>query len=223
MLAQGLVWLGLLVLSARLALPAWAVQAWQGAERAWLEHVLVSWERPKNDTRTVVVEFTLLVSDPTYGTTDRFTGSFRLLRTPTGTVLARYEVTPEVRRRGGPAPLVGLLVGQNVYLMSPEEKRATRFTVAEEQLPCFFERWLNPFIALLNREGAQSRCRLEVAKRDAWYTYLVVEPRSGRMPDYFVRGRVVLLNRGADGIPTDLPRQLWYSDGVVDSTFDIRR
>jgi hypothetical protein len=35
------------------------------------------------------------------------------------------------------------------------------------------------------------------------------------------KGRAILLNKASDAVPKDMPRQLWYTDGVKDYTFEI--
>ena len=65
-----------------------------------------------------------------------------------------------------------------------------------------------------------------MVKQDDWYTYLVVKPKNvrrfGWLPDRFQDGRVVLMNKASDTVPQDMPRQLWYTDGINDYTFEIK-
>ena len=72
----------------------------------------------------------------------------------------------------------------------------------------------------------EEQCKIEVVKQDGWYTYLAVKPkkvrRSGWFPDTFHDGRVVLMNKASDTVPQDMPRQLWYTDGINDYSFAIK-
>ena len=68
-------------------------------------------------------------------------------------------------------------------------KQAARFSVPHGEVPPVLEQWFNPFVVLLDRERAQARCRLKLVKRDAWYTYVTITPRGGRMPASFADAR----------------------------------
>jgi hypothetical protein len=88
------------------------------------------------------------------------------------------------------------------------------------------EKHWNPFVLLLDRKRAEEKCKLEIIKRDEWYTCLAVKPKQGKrtgwLPDNFLEGRVVLMNTASDRIPKDMPRQLWHTSGGREYTFTIR-
>ncbi len=95
----------------------------------------------------------------------------------------------------------------------------------------WLEEKFNPFALLLNEKHARANYRLQVTKQDENHTYLDVNPKPRKSSGGWLemridmqRGRAVFMNKDAEGVPKDMPRQLWYEGATHNSfTFDIRR
>ena len=79
----------------------------------------------------------------------------------------------------------------------------------------------------LDEKYARENYHLRVSCQDKWYTYLDIVPERQKSTRSWRanldRCRAVLMNKDGDGVPADMPRQLWYqgADGF-EFTFDIR-
>jgi hypothetical protein len=193
------------------------------------EQLFRSWEKANADTRSLVVEFTLEQTDRIRDEKHRFNGTFKMLRTKKGELLASYTLTkPDTP---GNAEFVGLLNGGALYLLRPDKKEATRFVPEDGDVRLWLEEKFNPFALLLDRNHARKEYRLNVTRQDESYTYLDIKPRprppSGAWFEWtpsFERGRAVFMNKESKAIPRDMPRQLWYQESTGNySTFEIRR
>jgi len=199
------------------------VASWaRGDDR--LDQLIESWAEAKRDTKALIVEFSLETRDTLTGKREKSDGTFRLMRTPNGEVLASYQVAKPSGTRGRWS---GLLNGGTVYLLNHDKKAAVRFErQSDDDLRRFLEEYFNPFVRLLDRKRVEESCRLEVVKQDESYTYVLVTPkqvmRSGWLPDRFHEGRAVFMRKASATVPKDMPRQLWYTNGSQDFAFDIR-
>lgn len=201
-----------------------AAGAAAGAEP--LDDLFAGWAKAQGRVESLVVEFALETKEPAFGTSDRFTGAVRLIRTRAGEVFASYERVAEGPKRQNADRWSALLNGGKVYLLNHDQKAAIRFEPARDELVPFLEKHFSPFVVLLDRKRAEAKHRLEVVKQDEWYTYLAVKPkqvkRTGWLPDNFHDGRVVLMRKDSDAIPKGMPRQLWYADGAREHLVTIK-
>jgi hypothetical protein len=185
------------------------------------EQLFRSWEKAKADTRSLVVEFTREQTSRVRGTNAKFQGTARLLRTAKGELLASYTLV-SADKPGKPA-FTGLLVGGTLYLLDPGQKMAVRIEPANGDVRLYLEENFNPCALLLDEKRARTGQRCGIGRLDQSYTYIDVNPRPSD-GGAFQRARAVFMNTDGDGVPNDMPRQLWYQDAAGDSyTFDIRR
>lgn len=191
-----------------------------------LDKLFAGWAAAQGRAESLVVEFGLETKDPIFDDPEKATGTFRLLRTEKGEVVASYEVVAEKPRGENAERFNGLLNAGRVYLLDHDNKAAVRFEFADGELNPFLEKHFNPFVVLLDREHAEAKCQLEVVKQDECYTYLAVKPkqvrRYGWFPDTFHDGGVVLMRKDSEAVPKGMPRQLWYTDGRREYRFDIK-
>jgi hypothetical protein len=178
-----------------------------------------SWQESQRGVKSLVVQFSLETKDRVFDERKKSEGTFRLVRTPKGEVFASYELTHAKAKEKNEERWSGLLNNDTVYLLNHDRKSAIRFKPTDGELLEFLEKHFNPFVQLLDRKRAQEKCQLDVVKQDEWYTYLSVKPK--QVTDNFHQGRVALMNKASEGVPKDMPRQLWYTDGVQDYTFMI--
>jgi hypothetical protein len=195
-----------------------------GADRK--DQLFATWQEAQRSTTTLVVEFTLKTWDPTFSKRHQFEGTFRLIRSPKGEVLASYEVALAKAKGDVPERSSGLLSNGKVYLLNHDKKTAIRFEPSDGDLQRFVEKYFNPFVLLLDRKRADEQCLVDVAKQDEQFTYLTVKPKavkpSGWFTDQFHEGRAILMNKASDMVPKDMPRQLWYTDGRQEYTYEIK-
>jgi hypothetical protein len=196
-----------------------------GADRQ--DQLFASWEEAQRGVTSLVVTFTLETWDPTFDVRHKADGTFRLFRTPKGELLGSYEITQPRTKGDGQVRVSGLLNNATLYLLDNDQKMALMFELTEGDLLGFLARNFNPFVLLLDRKLAEEKYHIEVIKEDKWYTYLAVNPkqvkRYGWFPDSFHEGRVVLMNKASEEVPRDMPRQLWYTDGSQEYTFEINK
>ena len=194
-----------------------------GADRK--DDLFASWQKAQRDAQSLIVEFTLTTKDPLAGNVQNAEGA-RLIRTPKGEVFASYELTQQGTKGDQPARFTGLLHEGKIYVLNYDKKTAVSFEFTDGELRPFLEKYFNPFVRLLDRRSVEEQCKIEVAKQDDWYTYVTVKPKTvrrfGWFPDMFQHGHVVLMNKASDTVPQDMPRQLWYTDGINDYTFEIK-
>jgi hypothetical protein len=188
------------------------------------DELFESWEKAQRGVRSLVVEFTLETRDPVYNTWDKTTGTLRLLRTRTGKILASYEVIAKKPKEEKPERSSGLLNGGSIYLLNHDNKHAMRFEPAGGDVRGFLETYFNPFVVLLDRKHALETFEVKVVKKDEWYTYLALKPRvkPTTWSNGFNEGRVALLNKASEGVPKDMPVQLWYADSFCQRIFKIK-
>jgi hypothetical protein len=195
-----------------------------GAERQ--DHLFASWQEAQRDVKSLVVEFTRETRDPIAEERQKAEGTFRLIRTPKGEMFASYEIVQPEAKDDKQERWSGLLHNGTVYLLNHDKKTAIRFEPADGDLWRFLEKYFNPFVLLLDQKRAGEKCQIEVVKQDEWYTHLAVKPkhvkRFGWFPDTFHEGRAVLMNKASEAVPKDMPRRLWYTDGVREYTFEIK-
>jgi hypothetical protein len=195
-----------------------------GADRQ--DQLFASWQDAQRDVKSLVVEFTLETWDTSFQAGEKAEGTFRLIRTANGDVLASCEVREPQAKGEKRERWSGLLHKGTVYLLNDDKKTAIRFEPADGDVPRFLEKHFNPFVLLIEQKRAAEKCELEVVKQDERHTYLGVKPkqvkRSGWFPDTFHEGRAVLMNEDSEEVPKDMPRQLWYTDGVREHTFQIK-
>jgi hypothetical protein len=181
--------------------------------------------RSARETRSLTVVFAVRQWDSLLKQAEEFEGLLKVRRTHDGVVLARYDYKP-VTKGAGPQAATGLLVGDDVYLLQPQDQTALRIPLGTSDKLRWLEKWFNPFVVFLNGERVRRDFRLDVTKEDQWYTYLAVTPRhpkrSGWLPDEMLQGGVAILNRGTGKIPAGAPRQLWYSNDSNQRVLEIR-
>jgi hypothetical protein len=195
-----------------------------GAGTARLDELFASWQRAQRDVRSLVVEFTEESRDHAFNQKHQSEGTLTLIRTPNGEIRASYELRPKdgTDRRFG-----GLLLGKTVIVLDHAKKKAYELPPQDEGTVLFLARWLNPFVLMLNNPRARKELELSIVGQDRWYTYLQVVPSSPWKQQMgftarWIEGRVVLMNEASRDVPKNMPRQLWYSDGTHERTFDIR-
>jgi hypothetical protein len=174
------------------------------------DELFASWEQAQRTIRSLVVEFSFERSDPNFGETEKCAGTVRLIRTPKGELFGSYELG-EKQKTGGRRLWNGLLNGGLVYLLDYDKKRAMKFDPASSDLRGFLEKYFSPFVVLLDRKHAEKNCRLQVIKQDEWYTYLSVTPKQLKRSGW-LSGRAVFMNQDSEGVPKNMPRQLWYQE-----------
>ena len=191
-----------------------------GADRK--DELFAGWEKAQRRVESLVVEFTLETKNPNFGTSEKASGTFRLIRTKTGEVFASYEGIAEKGKGEKPGRFIGLLSKGAIYILNDDKKIAIRFDPAEGKLSQFLEDHFNPFVRLLDRKRVEEECHLSVFKQDKWYTYLDLKGKPGFWGNPLV-GRIVLANDDGKAIPKGMPRQIWYADvSGCESTFDIK-
>jgi len=188
-----------------------------------LDQLFASWAEAQRDVKAIVVKFSLEARDSITGKREKSDGTFRLVRTANGEVLASYQIAELAATHDRWS---GLLNGGTVYLLNLDKKAAIRFEQqTNDDLRRFLEEYFNPVVRLLDRKRVEESCRLEVVKQDELYAYLLVTPkqvkRSGWLPDRFHEGRAVFMSKPSATVPKDMPRQLWYTNGSQDLAFDI--
>jgi hypothetical protein len=112
-----------------------------------------------------------------------------------------------------------------VYILDHDNKIAIRFEPTDGDVRGFLEKYFNPFVLLLDRERAQEKYKLEVVNQDEWYTYLTIKPKQVKRYYWFAdfyEGRAVFMNKASDSVPQDMPKQLWYTDGICEYTFETK-
>lgn len=186
-----------------------------------LDGLFSKWAEAQKDIRWLVVEFTLETWDSVWQECHQSVGTFKVLRTPKAMSFASYELrtmTPEAVKAGG------LLNGGKIYFLDHDRKAALRFTPADGDVAAFLERHFNPFVVLLDSKQVKEKHRLEVVKQDKWYTYLAITPKVTPSDSgiHCIEARAVLMNRPTENVPKNMPRQLWYADGIREYTFRIR-
>jgi hypothetical protein len=181
------------------------------------DQLFASWQEAQGSVKSLVVQFTLETTDRVFAERRKAEGTFRLIRTPKGEVYAFYEITQANSKGAKQERWSGLLNNGRVYLLHHDKKRAIPFEPTE--LRCFLEQYFNPFVLLLDQKRAREKCQVQVIKQDEWYTYLSVKPKQVQR---FQEGRAVLMNKDSDAVPKNMPRQLWYTDGGCEYTFDIK-
>jgi hypothetical protein len=186
--------------------------------------LFASWQAAQRSVKSLVVRFVLERADPVFQDQAKAQGTFRLIRTPEGKLLASYEVGPWDTDKALKERCSGLLNDGAVYVLSHDKKTAVRFEAGDHDPLPFLANHFLPFVWLLDRKRAQEECHVEVVGQDEWYTYLRLQPRRANRGIWragFPNARAVLTNRDSDGIPKDMPRQLWFTDGVQRYTIDI--
>jgi hypothetical protein len=188
-----------------------------------LDQLFTSWQEAQRDVKSLVVEFTLETWDPVFKERDKAEGAFRLLRTPKGEVFVSFEMTQKEVR------VSALLNGGAVYLLDHGKKTALRIEFTEVELRQCLEQWFSPFGLLLDRKHAEDEYKLEIVKQDDSCTYLAMKPKQVKRSGWFAgvtvrEARATLMNKASPEIPKDMPRQLWYSNGVSksESTVNVK-
>jgi hypothetical protein len=176
----------------------------------------------------LVVDFTLERTNRVREEKVQLTGTVKMMRTAKGELLVSY--TESIVDKPGAAAKpqwVGLLVGGTLYCLDTDNKTAIRIEPANGDVRLWLEEKFNPFILLLDEQRARAKHRTRVTRQDEWYTYVDVRPPSRQLSGFCVgceRARAVFMNKDRDGVPKDMPRQLWYQDAAGNcSTFDVRR
>jgi hypothetical protein len=190
-----------------------------------IDELFASWAEAQRSVKSLVIQFTLEKKDPVFRERAKANGSFRLIRTSKGEVFASYEVSPFKTKTEDQERCSGLLNNGAVYLLYHNTKNAIRFDPPPGELQRFLAKYFNPFVRLLDRKHAEADWCLEVVKQDEWYTYLVVRPKEVKNSGWFFgtmqEGRIVFMKMASPGVPKDMPRLLWWTDGCLEYTFDI--
>jgi len=190
------------------------------------DQLYASWQEAQRGVKSLVVEFTRETRDPIFKERQKAEGAFRLIRTPKGEVFASYEIVEPEAKGDKQERWSGLLHNGTVYLLDHDKKTAIRFEQTGGDLWRFLEKYFNPFVLLLDQKRAGEKCQIEVVQQDEWYTYLAVKPKQvkpfGWFPDTFHEGRAVLMNKASEAVPKDMPRRLWYTNGIREYTFEIK-
>lgn len=189
------------------------------------EELFKSWQEAQRSVKSLVVQFTLVTWDSVYEERLEAEGIFRLLCTPTGQVFASYDVTPKAKR-DSELKCSALLNNGKIYLLRHDERTAIQFDATKGDLLGFLGKYFNPFVLFLDRKRAEEKFKIEVAKVDEWHTYLSLKSKkikkTGWFPDPVREARAVLMNKTTEGVPQNMPRQLWYTDGYHKYDFDIK-
>jgi hypothetical protein len=184
-----------------------------------LDQLFEVWQKTQESTRTLVVDFTLEYHDTTFGSRHTSTGKLTLVRSPKNGLRVAYELHTKGADREEDSEIAGLLIGEDVYLLIPKEKKASKFSKRGDELGGFLSDWFNPFVCSLDRKWAEEIFRMRIEKQDEWYTYVRVSPRSRRCQ--LEDGRVAVMKQKSKHIPKNMPRQIWYRDAVGEHTFTI--
>jgi hypothetical protein len=186
--------------------------------------VLAGWVQSQQGVRTLLAEFDLVTRHESREVT-KTSGTFRLFRGPAGQVAAACDIRPP-DGSSSDAGLHGLLTDGRLYLVRPERKEAVRLAGADADPLGFLARHLVPQAALLDPARVVTDCRLEVTAQDEWYTVLSVRPQKPTVTSWFparyTSGRVVLMNRDGKTLPKGAVRQVWFTDGELSSTYEVR-
>jgi hypothetical protein len=206
-----------------------------GAARAAdrLNQLFASWEKAQCKTHSLVVEFTREDNDTIFNHRALAEGTFRLLRTAEGDLLASYEEW--VKDPKGPKSRRGSFLFHQgaVYVLQHDEKTALKIDaeslrrIFQTTPPAVFFSTINPFVLLLDRKAAEERLTLEIVNQDEHYTYLGIKPKKEMEKEWsWIRieeGRAVFTNKASENRPKAMPRQIWYRlPGGMEMTFDIK-
>jgi hypothetical protein len=193
----------------------------EAANQAALEQFHNDVQQAARQTRTLFIEFRIKQHDPVIDQTEEYVGVLKLRRLANGKVLARFEAKPKGNR--GVSTSI-LLVKDDLYLLHSEEKNAVKFDLSKEDKIQIFGTWFNPFLLALDKERLHQQYRLWMRKRDEWYTYLAIEPKSkprGWLAGINQKGCVVVMNKASDEIPKGMPRQFRFENGSRESIIEI--
>src|SRR5262249_33153308 len=157
---------------------------------------------------SLVIEFTLEMKDSAFRTRQEFDGVFRLLREPTGDILASYELRDKHGKEGAPPSFSGLLNAGTIYVLDHGQRTAVKYRPKKGDVPRTLEDYLNPFILLLDRKRAQDKWRLAISKQNDWYACLRVEPKGEKRSSWswegwkiVEKGQLVVMNKATATVP----------------------
>lgn len=195
-----------------------------GAEPTADELLTGPWQRVLTGPTAVLVEFGMTRENRTFRSLERFEGKVYYRHAPGTLTALRVELWPV----GKPGAAEGLLLSEGkLYCWQSQTKTAYTLCPGDSH---FLEFLLGqPSVGLLDATGPRNRsARIELAKRDEWYSYLTVkstEPeRKGWFRSGFARGRIVLLNKESTNVPKGFPVQLWTELPAGDcETIEVRK
>jgi hypothetical protein len=208
------------------------------AAAARLEQLLSYWEQTRGKARSLTVEFKIEHAYPVFDRKEEFDGRLKLLRLPGSSLRGFVELRPKSRPAevglpwlpGGPLriilgaspqrpaePFRAWLLDGHAYFLEPDQKRLLELHVGEVDLFDVLVRYLHPFVACTDKQLAKEQYRLTITKQDEWYTYIHVWPKSRKRTGWLepalpAEGRIAVRNKDADGLPRNLPAQLWFMD-----------
>jgi hypothetical protein len=183
-----------------------------------------AWERAGRDTRSLVVEHSRQEVDRLTRRTVEYNGTFRLLRTPDGRVMASYGGWRQGQAATDPHDTALLNAGV-VYLLFPDTKGALKFEPAGGDPAGFLERHFHPLVVLLDRKRAVADYDFRIVKRDEYYTYLTMRPKPSRVkgvPPLLDDGLVVTPNADGGAAPKGMPVVLRYTHGPATTTSRVK-
>jgi hypothetical protein len=186
-----------------------------------LNQVLTAWEKDRQGIRSLAVDFKYTRNGGSRWA-EMYVGRFKLLKTAQGEIMASFALYRPLWISVEVNYVDALLYKGRIYLLDHQEKTACVFTPSQD-LTRFLENYFNPFAAFLDQQQLQEKYRLTIGKQDEWYTYLNVEPKRSGSVHTLQYGRVALMQKSTGRIAKGLPRQLWYTSGGTEHTFDIRQ
>jgi hypothetical protein len=191
------------------------------ANQAALQQFQQNVEQAARHTRTLHIEFNIKQDFHAFDETEEYAGLLQLRRLGSGKTLIRLETRQ--KRKGGGSHCF-LLIEDDLYILNAEETTAVKLDLSKVDKLQLLGEWLNPFILALDKEQMKQQYHPRVRKRDAFYTYLEIRPKSksrGWLSGINQTRYVTLMNKASDEIPQGMPRQFRFADGMVESTIDI--
>lgn len=177
-----------------------------------LDELFARWAATQKNAQSLIIEFGYEVKDSVSNKSEKAVGTLRWIRTLDGEVFADYEIVFDEPVAGEKRRFSALLNGGNVYLLDHRKKSAQRFDVESDYLVTFLMRFFNPVVMLLDRDRAETECRLKIVKKDKWYTYLSIAPgKTGSEPNGLERIHridVALMRGESNQLPKGMPRAI---------------
>lgn len=168
-----------------------------------IDKLFAVWQQAQRETRSLLIEGNVEEYNAAFGKRTSEPARLRLARNDAGVLSGTLE--PERRKDSGYQLHDGRL-----YLLSRQNRFASRFEFEEHGLQLFLEWYLSPLVVLVDRQRAEERYKLEVIQEDDESLWLLVEPKQPRASDRMACGGVVLAKRASADIPFGFPRRLWF-------------
>lgn len=193
-----------------------------------LETMLGVWENMLPGTQTVYAEFKAFRKyNAQNGMIRTYNGQTKFMRLADGTIGARVFLR-QLDNAGKEMEKYELIIctGRDIYFVVPEEK-----TIYFQQLPVqkvgqVPDQGPLAFLFGMKKTEAKRRYKMDLTKKEDWYSYLNVWPLFERDAQEFTYARLVIMNQAVQtpqrNIPAFLPREFyWIEPNKNENTWDI--